>query len=71
MGGDLKFDNLLLIAIIVIVLYCMLSSTMCNKQKTKTKENFAGWGGYCSLFTHCDDPYTCNYGNGFFTGNCH
>jgi hypothetical protein len=62
MGGDLKFDNLLLIAIIVIVLYCMLSSTMCNKQKTKTKENFAGHLEMCgiSIFTKCDDPYNCD-----------
>lgn len=36
MGRDLKFDNLLLIAIIVIVLYYLLSGCLCNN----VKENF-------------------------------
>jgi hypothetical protein len=30
MGGDLKFDNLLLIIIITIVLYQLLSGYLCN-----------------------------------------
>ena len=70
MGGDFKFDNLLLIAIIVIVLYQLLSWCMCDKQENKPKEHFAARGESCHIFKMCDKNLSCMYGLGSLSGVC-